>query len=163
MHEIGAFHQLRTDFQFPSSRQSVQNLVVRNPPTPLFGSDNMETTTLRSWMDAYGRAWIGRNPRAAANLFAEDGTYQVTPFAEPIRGRSAILDYWTHVAETERDIQFGYEVLALTPEVGIARWWASFLIVPQGLQTKLDGIFLIALDADSRCKSLREWWHKEQH
>jgi hypothetical protein len=66
------------------------------------------------------------------------------------------------VARTEQDIQFGYEVLAVTQEAGIARWWASFLIVPQGLQTKLDGVFLITLDADGRCRSLKEWWHKEQ-
>lgn len=104
-----------------------------------------------------------RNPHAAADLFAEDGTYQVTPFAEPMRGRLAIFDYWSHVAETERDIQFGCEVLAVTQETSIARWWASFLIVPQALQTKLDGIFLISLDADGRCRSLREWWHKKQN
>jgi hypothetical protein len=123
----------------------------------------MESTTFKSWLEEYGRAWTDRNPQAAARLFAEDGTYQVTPFVEPIRGRSAIFDYWVHVAETERDIQFGYEVLAVTHEAGIARWWASFLIVPQGLQTKLDGIFLITLDSHGRCRSLREWWHKDQH
>jgi hypothetical protein len=106
---------------------------------------------------------MDRNAQAAADLFREDGTYQVTPFVEPMRGRRAIFDYWVHVAETERDIQFGYEVLAVTAEAGIARWWASFVIVPQGLQTRLDGIFVISLDGDGRCRSLREWWHKEQN
>jgi len=114
------------------------------------------------WLDAYGRAWESRNPQAAADLYAEDGTYQVTPFLEPMRGKQAILKYWTHVAQTEQTIQFGYEILAVTPEHGVARWWASFVIVPPGLQTKLDGIFLISLDENSRCHSLREWWHKQQ-
>ena len=77
-------------------------------------------------------------------------------------GRPEIFEYWSHVARTEENIQFGYEILAVTPELGIARWWASFVIVPQRLQTKLDGIFLITLNADGRCQSLREWWHKEQ-
>jgi hypothetical protein len=103
-----------------------------------------------------------RHARAASELYTEDGTYQVTPFVEPMRGRAAIFEYWSHVAATQRDIQFGYEVLAVTAEMGISRWWASFVIVPHGLQTKLDGIFVIALDADDRCRSLREWWHKEQ-
>jgi len=124
---------------------------------------SVEASTFKSWLEAYGRAWNGRNPKAAANLFAEDGTYQVTPFVEPMRGRAAIFEYWSHVAETERDIEFRYEVLAVTPDAGIARWWASFVIVPQRLQTKLDGIFLITLDGDGRCRSLREWWHKDQH
>ncbi len=122
----------------------------------------MELATFKSWMDAYGRAWESRDPQAAADLFTEEGTYQVTPFLEPIRGRQGIFEYWSQVAQTEKDIQFGYEVLSLTPEMGIARWWASFVRVPPGLQTKLDGIFLICLDADCRCKSLREWWHEDQ-
>jgi uncharacterized protein (TIGR02246 family) len=122
----------------------------------------MEQATFKSWLEAYGKSWRNRDPQAAAELFTEDGTYQVTPFVEPLRGRQAIFEYWSHVAETQRDIQFGYEILAVTEEAGIARWWASFLIVPQGLQTQLDGIFLIALDAHGRCQSLREWWHKEQ-
>ncbi len=123
----------------------------------------MELSTFKTWLEAYGRAWRDRNPQAAADLFTEDGTYQVTPFLEPMRGRPAILEYWSQVARTEEDIQFGYEVLAVTPEFGIARWWASFVRVPPGLRTKLDGIFLISLDADGHCRSLREWWHKEQH
>ena len=122
----------------------------------------MEPEALNSWLEAYGRAWMGRDAQAAARLFAEDGTYQVTPFDQPMRGRSAIFNYWVHVAETEKDVQFGYEILAVTHDLGIAQWWASFLIVPQGLQTKLDGIFLITLDDDGRCQALREWWHKQQ-
>lgn len=122
----------------------------------------MNRTAFESWLEGYGRAWSDRDAQAAADLFTEDGTYQVTPFVDAMRGRPAIFEYWSHVAQTERDIQFGYEVLAVTPEIGIARWRASFVIVPQGLRTKLDGIFVISLDGDGRCRSLKEWWHKEQ-
>ena len=123
----------------------------------------MERTSFESWLEEYGSAWRDRSPHAAANLFMDDGTYQVTPFVEPMRGRAEIFEYWSQVARTEGNIQFRYEVLAVTPETAIAHWWASFVIVPQRLQTKLDGIFLISLSADGRCQSLREWWHKEQH
>jgi hypothetical protein len=123
---------------------------------------SMTAQAFASWLDSYGRAWESRDPQAATDLFAEDGTYQVTPFLEPKRGKPAILEYWTKVAHTEQNIQFGYEILAITPEHGIARWWSSFVIVPPGLHTKLDGIFLISLDENGRCRSLREWWHKQQ-
>jgi hypothetical protein len=52
--------------------------------------------------------------------------------------------------------------LVANGELNIARWSASFVIVPPGLQTQLDGIFLISLDEEGRCKSLQEWWHKQQ-
>jgi SnoaL-like protein len=123
---------------------------------------SMTANAFVSWLDSYGQAWESRDPQAAANLFAEEGTYQVTPFVEPMRGKPAILEYWTNVARTQQNIQFGYEILAVTPDHGIARWWASFVIVPPGLQTKLDGIFLISLNGNGRCVSLREWWHKQQ-
>jgi SnoaL-like domain len=121
-----------------------------------------DLVAFKSWLDAYGQAWENRNPEAAAALFNESGTYQVTPFLEPMRGRKAIFEYWSEVARTEKDIRFGYEILVVKDELNIARWSASFVRVPPGLQTKLDGIFLISLDEEGRCKSLQEWWHKQQ-
>ena len=121
-----------------------------------------DLVAFKSWLDAYGQAWENRNPEAAAALFNESGTYQVTPFLEPMRGRKAIFEYWSEVARTEKDIKFVYEILVVKDELNIARWSASFVRVPPGLRTKLDGIFLISLDDEGRCKSLREWWHKQQ-
>jgi SnoaL-like protein len=122
----------------------------------------MTREAFAAWLEKYGQAWESRDAKAAAELYPEHGTYQVTPFAEPMRGRAAIFEYWTNVAQTEENIQFGYEIVAVTPEQGIARWWASFVRVPPGLQTKLDGIFIIALDGQGKCTQLREWWHKQQ-
>ena len=116
----------------------------------------------KSWLDAYGQAWVNRSPEAAAALFTDDGSYRVTPFFEPLRGRKAIFEYWSEVARTEEHVKFDYEILVANADLNIARWTASFVIVPPGLQTRLDGIFLISLDEAGRCKSLQEWWHKEQ-
>jgi len=57
----------------------------------------------KSWLDAYGKAWETRNPEAAAALFTENGTYQVTPFLEPMRGRkpfSSIGQRWPKPRKT---------------------------------------------------------------
>ena len=121
-----------------------------------------DLVAFKSWLDAYGQAWENRNPEAAAALFNENSIYQVTPFLEPLRGRKAIFEYWSEVARTEKDIRFVYEILVVKDELNIARWSASFFRVPPGLHTKLDGIFLISLDDGGRCKSLQEWWHKQQ-
>jgi uncharacterized protein (TIGR02246 family) len=116
----------------------------------------------KRWLDSYGHAWMDRDPEAAAALYTDDATYQVTPFDEPLRGRVAIHEYWDGVAKTQERIQFDFEVVTATAEHGIARWQASFVRVPSRLETKLEGIFVIALDSDGRCQSLREWWHKLQ-
>jgi ketosteroid isomerase-like protein len=120
-----------------------------------------ERAAFKSWLDAYGKAWESRDAEAAAALYTENGTYRVTPFVEPMRGRKAIFEYWSNVARTEENVKFEYEILVANRELNIAKWSASFVIVPQGLKTKLDGIFVISLD-EGRCTSLREWWHKQQ-
>ena len=121
-----------------------------------------ERAAFKSWLEAYGKAWESRDAEAAAALYAENGTYQVTPFVEPMRGRKAIFEYWSNVARTEEKIQFEYGILVASRELNIARWSASLVIVPQGLKTKLDGVFVISLDSQGLCTSLREWWHKQQ-
>jgi SnoaL-like domain len=136
-------------------------ILLRHHPA---AGDNVDSffTAFKRWMDAYGQAWASRDPKASAALFADTGTYQVTPFDAPICGREAIFQYWDSVARTEENIKFAYQILLATPDLNIAQWSASFVIIPQGLRTKLDGIFLISLDNEGRCKSLREWWHKQQ-
>src|SRR5690242_1743195 len=57
----------------------------------------MNRETFEQWLAAYGSAWISRDVQRAASLYAEDATYQVTPFDEPFRGRAAIYDYWKGV------------------------------------------------------------------
>jgi len=93
----------------------------------------MDRESFNHWLAAYGSVWTSRDAEAAASLYAENSTYQVTPFDEPLRGRAAIYEYWTGVAKTEEEIQFDYEILAVTAEHGIARWRASFVRVPPGL------------------------------
>jgi SnoaL-like domain len=122
----------------------------------------MDRENFEKWLTSYGDAWISRDPTRAASLYTDDATYQVTPFDDPFRGQAAIYDYWKDVTTTEQDIAFDYQILAVTAEYGIARWRASFVRVPPGLNTKLDGILLISLHPGGRCQSLREWWHKRQ-
>jgi len=79
------------------------------------------------WMDAYGRAYEERDPDAAARLFTDDATYQWGPFGDLLRGPAAIRERWASAVGDERETawRFEYEVLAVTDEVGVARWIAS--------------------------------------
>jgi hypothetical protein len=122
----------------------------------------MNHDAFKSWLDALGRAWERRDPQAAADLFTKDVTYQETPFDEPLRGRPAILEYWSDVPRSQDQIRFGCDILAVTENLGIARWWASFVRIPSKTQVKLDGIFVVSLDAENRCKEFREWWHRQE-
>ena len=124
----------------------------------------MNPESLRRWLDSYRSAWEERDPEAVIRLFAEDATYQETPFSQPMRGREAIRQYWSRaVVAYQEAIQFGYEVLAITEVSAIAHWWASFVRISSKTQVSLDGVFVLAFDKSGRCQELREWWvRKEQ-
>jgi len=122
----------------------------------------MTRDEFKTWLDAYDRAWESRDAKAAADVFTEDAAYQETPFVEPMRGRAEILAYWSHVANSQEQIRFEYKILAVTEEIGIAHWWASFTRIPDKTRVDLDGIFVITLGSDGRCTFLREWWNKKQ-
>lgn len=94
-----------------------------------------ERAAFKLWLEAYGRAWENLDAEAAAALYAQNGTYQVTPFLEPMRGRTAIFQYWSNVARTQENVKFGYEILIAGRDLNIARWTASFVIAPQNLKT----------------------------
>jgi hypothetical protein len=122
----------------------------------------VEPGAFETWLDAYGRAWETQDPGAAAELFTEDAAYHETPFAEPMRGRAEIVEYWSDVPRTQQDVSFDYEILATTETGGVAHWRASFLRLPANDPVELDGIFLVELDADGRCTEFREWWHIQE-
>jgi uncharacterized protein (TIGR02246 family) len=120
----------------------------------------MDRTTFESWLDAYKQAWKGRDPEAAADLFTADANYFETPFEAPARGRDGIRDYWSDATRYQEGIEFSYEVLATTENIGIAHWHTKFTSLTSNSTVELDGIFLVGLDADGKCTEFREWWHK---
>jgi len=116
---------------------------------------------LHTWLDAYGRAWETRDAHAIGELFTEDARYQENPFGQPLRGRAAIREYWTKaVVQTQEQIRFGFEILAVRENSAIVHWWASFLRVSTRAPVKLDGIFLLTFGSGNHCCELREWWMK---
>ena len=122
----------------------------------------MTENELRNWLDKYAAAWEGQNPGAAAALFTADGTYAWGPFNEPIQGPDAIKAAWEYATKGQQEeIKFGYEVLAVTEERGIARWWASMKVKSTGKQVRMEGIFLVTLTADGLCTVFREWWNED--
>lgn len=48
---------------------------------------------------------------------------------------------------------------AVDGRTGVATWPATFTTIPEGAPVELNGIFVLELDGDKRCVSLREWWH----
>lgn len=115
-----------------------------------------------AWLDAYGRAWEGRDPHAFGAIFAPEACYFWTPFEAPKKGHDGIRAAFTAAVARQRDIHFGHELLAVTGAIGIARWHCRFQRVPAGHEVRLDGVLTARLDAAGLGGEFREWWHSSE-
>ncbi|UCF19310.1 MAG: nuclear transport factor 2 family protein [Gemmatimonadota bacterium] len=122
----------------------------------------MSEAELQNWLEAYRQAWETRDPEAAVALFSDNVKYYETPFGLPAEGRPGVRDYWANATRGQVDIGFSHEVLFVSQDRGIARWWASFTRVSTGARIDLDGVFLLEFDHEGLCRELREWWHRAE-
>jgi uncharacterized protein (TIGR02246 family) len=129
------------------------------PPT-LRAEDILNTADVERWLALYGRAWETKDPGAAAEIFSENATYQETPFEQVMRGRERIRTYWAEVTGGHVEVSFGADVLVVGDGKAVANWKATILR-PSGVRTTTDGVFVLEFDDDGRCRSLREWWHRD--
>jgi len=129
-----------------------------------FRLNNMVThTSFGTWLNEYGRAWETGNPTLAVQLFSADAIYHEVPFDEPMTGQEAIRKYWEEGAEqSQTDIHFTYDILAVNGHTGIADWKASFTRLPSRNQVQLDGILTVQFDDQGKCIIYREWWHRHE-
>lgn len=134
-----------------------------------------------SFMESYRRAWETSDEDLLASLFAEDGTYRNTPFAEQ-RGREAIKAYWQRT-KLQSDIRLAHEVLYRHKRGGIAHWRTSYQVTSEELfrlwaassgtnllarkqgdplpRLVLDGVAVVEFDASGLCRDFRIWWHSQ--
>jgi hypothetical protein len=117
---------------------------------------------LGSWLQRFGRAWKERDPNLAAALFSDDGSYRETPFDEALRGAEAIRAYWVKLPKTRKDIGFTFAILAITDQWGIAHWHGCYTPIDGTTRLELDGILLVSLDDDGRCREFQEWSNRRQ-
>lgn len=121
----------------------------------------MEKRIFEHWLKEYGRCWENKDPKSFSELFSDNARYYWTPFEEPKTGKEEIRKAVEDAISTQDGIEFGYEILSVKENTGIARWRCSFRRITTGNPIKLDGIFVVEMNEKNLCKEFREWWHKD--
>jgi limonene-1,2-epoxide hydrolase len=135
--------------------------------------------TLAEFMDRYKAAWESSDEHKLTALFAADGVYHNTPFAQQ-RGHAAIARYWERT-KLQSDIRLDYEILAEHADGGVAHWHVTYQVTSDELfriwaastgtntlarkagdplpRLALDGIAVVELNDAGLCRDFRLWWH----
>lgn len=110
------------------------------------------------WLRGYERAWESRDAQIAADLFTADARYFETPFSEPFQGHEGIAEYWRNVTADQRNVDFRFDLVAVTGATAVAQWSATFELASTGAQLTLDGVFILEFADNGTVSQLREWW-----
>ena len=130
------------------------------------------------FMRGYKAAWENRDESRFCALFASDGVYHNTPFAEQ-RGHAQLAKYWERV-KLQADINVAYEILTSSGNSGLAHWHVTYQVTSEELFQiwatstgtnvvkrkagdplpcmTLDGILQAQFDS-GLCSECRIWWH----
>ena len=119
----------------------------------------MNPDQFAEWLRAYGLAWNLCDAVKMVELFAEDAIFQADPFGETLRGREPIRLYWTEVMAVQTNVEYAFEVLTVTPNMGINQWWATFAAAEPSVTIQLDGIAVVNLNSKGLCLTYHQWWH----
>jgi ketosteroid isomerase-like protein len=121
----------------------------------------VEIDAFRDWLERYFQAWVSNDAADVAALFTEDAVYRFDALQEPRRGGATIVKSWTE-GRPQEDVDYAYEPLAVSGDVGIAHWKVRSRLPDKGTRFEIDGILVISFAADGRCREHREWYsHRE--
>jgi hypothetical protein len=109
----------------------------------------------------YKRAWKGRDPRLAIELFTPDATYGEDPFdVRPMRGLREIEDYWAKVPRFQKNIRLTHgPVFRLgQPGFGGRNGPHAALRFQTRESIRLRGVMFCELRGD-KIRRFWEYWH----
>lgn len=114
---------------------------------------------VRSWLEAYGRAWEEKDVEAAAALFDEGATHRSHIFQDPYEGREGVRRYWEEATRTQEDVRVLMGRPFADGDRVAAEFWTTMRV--EGAETTLAGCLLLDFGDDGLCSALREYWHFE--
>jgi hypothetical protein len=122
----------------------------------------MNRADVQAWLDRYVEAWKSYDREAVEALFAQHAEYRYQPWAEPVKGRDAIVKDWLN--PKTRDVPgtwaAHYEAYAVDAGRAVAIGETSYF--EDASQAKLSrhywNIWTMEFDDDGRCTRFVEYF-----
>jgi len=110
-------------------------------------------------IDEFGKGWEEGKSDLIAEVFTDDAVFSPDPFANPLRGREAIAEYWKDIPREQAEISFK------SGEIFVAGPWFSvefrcrFRRRRSGEWMDVRGAFYCET-GEGRISEIRMYWHR---
>jgi hypothetical protein len=132
-------------------RDLLKALPARDPSRGDAGA--VQRADLESWIDVYERVWRTSGTDGLAELFSDDVTYLMSPWAQPVVGLEALRAFWDDERSSDGDeFTMRSEVVVVEGRIGVVRVEVDYV----GGRRWRD-LWVVTLDADGRCTTFEEW------
>ena len=120
----------------------------------------MDEVAVRQWLAGYVDAWESNDPERIRALFTEDAVYQPTPYAEPIRGREAIVQDWLANPDEPGTWRASYEPIVVQGDTAVTQGHSTYFATDDAPEREWANVFVLKFDEQGRCREYREWYHQ---
>ena len=112
-----------------------------------------DRASVEAWIEDYQRAWRTAGTDSLGELFAEDASYRMSPYEDPVRGLAAIGELWEHERTGPgEEFEMSHEIVALDGDTAVAR-----IEVGYGTGAEYRDLWIARFAADGRCREFEEW------
>jgi ketosteroid isomerase-like protein len=115
----------------------------------------MGRAEIEAWVAAYERIWRTPGAEALAELFSDDATYRMSPYAETVQGLAAVGELWERERQgADEAFEMSYEIVAVEGDTGVVRVEVRY---GPPRRAEYRDLWIVRLDADGRCREFEEW------
>jgi ketosteroid isomerase-like protein len=110
---------------------------------------------VEAWIARYERAWRTAGTEPLRDLFREDATYRMSPYATPATGLAEIEALWERErAGPDEPFEMRHEVVAVDGDTAVVRVEVEYGEPRPG---EYRDLWIVRLDPDGRCREFEEW------
>lgn len=129
----------------------------------------MTRDDVQRWLDRYIEAWMTYDRDQIADLFSADAEYRYHPWDDSVRGRTAIVDDWLAPDGDAKNrdkpgtVEGHYSCFTVDDDRAVAIGDTVYRDTPDGPPIRsYENVWLMAFEADGRCRSFIEYYMKRK-
>ena len=113
-------------------------------------------TAASRWISKYTEAWLKRDAKTVASLFAENAVYRSHPFRPEVKGRGEVLEYTVGAFDLDEvyEVRFGRPVVEGMRAA--VEYWG--VMKEDGKDVTIAGCVMLRFGKSGLCEELRDYW-----